>query len=173
MADLTGWEGLDTLEVARLLEEMKPDAEARVMKAGAYFAGQIKVTLSGPRHGRWYIVPSQARGKPAKRRRRPRRYQASAPGEAPAVLFGNLRNSIGFSRPIWDGMTVMMLVGVGLGQPPKGGADPATSYARILEWGGMTAKGVRILPRPYMEPTALRCEERIERILAGDTRAAA
>lgn len=147
------WEGLDTLGEEEFAA-LRPLAEVAVVQAGAYFAGQIKVTLSGTRHGRTYRV---SRRGPA--------HVASAPGEPPAVLFGNLRNAVGFSRPAWDGHVVGSEVGPGLGQPPSGKVDPVKSYARILEWGGV-ARGRRILPRPYMEPTAIRAEPEIARLLA-------
>ena len=150
------WEGIESISSQALLEEVKPQAERRLVQAGAYFAGEIKLTLTGQRSGRIYRVPGT----------RNRTYTASAPGEPPAVLFGNLRNSIGASPPVWDGFTVSLEVGVGLGQPPRGGVDPGNSYARILEFGGVTRTGTRILPRPYLEPTAIRAEPEIERILA-------
>jgi hypothetical protein len=153
--DLGKWEGLEGLD-EQLLAELRPDAEAKVRRAAAHFSGQIKVTLTGQRTGRRYRVQGSRRN-----------YAASAPGEPPAVMLGNLRNSVGFSEPTWDGPAVSCEVGVGLGARPAGGAqDPATTYARRLELGGVDRRGVRILPRPYIEPTWLREEQAIDAILA-------
>jgi len=153
--DLSRWTGLETIEAEALLEELRPKAERAVVAAGIYFSGAIKRTLTGTRSGRAYRVS-----------KRGPLHIASAPGEPPAVLFGNLRNSIGYSPPSWEDWTVTVEVGVGLGQPPKGPAkDPETTYARRLEWGGVDVRGVRILARPYMEPTRLREQARVEQIL--------
>lgn len=148
------WEGLDGMG-DELLREIRGDAEANVLAAVVYFSGEIKVTLSGARSGRSYRVSKTGA-----------LHIASAPGEPPAVLSGNLRNAVGYSTPTWDGWTVSAEVGVGLGQPPAGGLpDPAKTYARRLEWGGVDRRGVRMLPRPYMEPTAIRVQPTLERML--------
>lgn len=154
MMEITGhWENLEQLP-PELLDELKPKAELAVLQAVTYFSNELKLTLTGQRTGRVYRVSK--RGPP---------HIASAPGEPPAVLTGALRNSVGFSRPVWDGLTVEAEVGVGLGTKPKGGKDPFTSYARRLEFGGVDRRGIRILPRPYMEPTSIRVEPMIDQIL--------
>lgn len=149
------WEGLDGFG-DDALAEAKPQAEAAIKAAVVFAASETKLTLSGSRHGRAYRVS-----------KRGELHIASAPGEPPAVLWGNLRNSIGSSEPVWDGLTVSGEFGVGLGQPPAGGVDPEHSYARRMEWGGIDSRGIRILPRPYLEPTAIRIEPMIQRILEG------
>jgi hypothetical protein len=166
------WEGLDGL-AEELLEELRPKAEAAVKAAAVFFEGAIKERLSGQRSGRLYVVS-----------RTGLEHQASAPGEPPGVLFGNLRNSIGHSEPKWEEKwTVASEVVVGLGKKPADGQDPETSYARRLEFGGVhtvarrvavpvpggwiTVKAgttIRILPRPYLEPTRLVVEPIIERM---------
>jgi len=153
--------------------ELRAPAEQVVLQVVIFFSGEIKKTLSGPRHGRAYVVSKTGR-----------LHIASAPGEAPGSLYGNLRNSVGYSQPVWENWTVSAEVGVGLGTTPGGGQqDPAKTYARRLEWGGshtqrkkvnvQTADGwitvaagtvIRILPRPYMEPTAIRVEPQIARM---------
>lgn len=158
-SSLEHWDGIEGMGLA-ILTAMRKEAEIKVTAAGALFAGEIKRTLSGPRHGRVYYIPSQARG----RRKHPTTYTASAPGEAPAVMLGNLRNSIGFTPPVWEGWTVSVSVGPGLGLTSSG--VNVGSYAKILEWGGVTSKGVRILPRPYIEPTAIRVEPQITKLMA-------
>lgn len=150
------WEGADDLG-DEILREMRPFAERKMKMAGLLLESEIKTTLSGPRSGRIYRVPGTDKAM----------YQASAPGEPPASLFGNLRNSIGHSDPEWVGYTVQCEVGPGLGTKPAGGvSDPADTYARRLEYGGDSIHSngavVKILPRPYMEPSAQRATPRIE-----------
>lgn len=157
MIGATGrWEGLDGLSES-LLAELRPEAEHRVKRALVHFANELKITLTGARSGRTYKVSKTGR-----------LHVASAPGEPPAVLFGALRNSVGHSEPEWDGWTIAGEVGIGLGKPPAGDRpDPETSYGPRLEFGGIDSRGIRILPRPYMEPTAVRVEPQIEAILEG------
>ena len=70
-------------------------------------------------------------------------HQASAPGEAPAVDTGNLKNSI-VAEPVGDG-TRNWMVSVG------------AEYAAYLELGT-----VDIEPRPYMRPAAEEANQQIE-----------
>lgn len=155
------WEGLDGLGEEELNRLRAPAAKA-VTKAGRHFANEVKKTLSGQRSGERYPIGVKGRT-----------YQASAPGESPAVKFGKLKQSITQTDPEWDGWNVTVWVGTNL------------PYARRLEWGGVStvprdvkaqvAPGVwrvikagtviKILPRPYFEPTYLRESAAIDRIL--------
>lgn len=147
------WEGLDGMGDKALRAEMKA-AERTVLQVVVYAASEVKKTLSGMRTGRTYRVGKN------------RLHIAAAPGEPPAVLFGNLRNSVGWSKPVWDGATVSAEFGVGLGTKPKGGVqDPGESYGRIQEFGGIAGNGARIPAHPYMEPTAVRISPKIEDML--------
>lgn len=147
------WENEEELGADALLAEVRGPAVVAVRAAAIYFSSEVKRTLTGRRTGRAYVLGSRV-------------HIASAPGEPPAVLYGNLRNSVGYSEPRWEGLVVTSEVGPGLGQAPAAGApDPAKSYARRLELGGVDSRGVRILPRPYMEPTALRVAPVIEAML--------
>lgn len=140
------WEGLEGMGLEEL-EKLRGPSEVAVDRAGLYLESEVKRQLgpdSGPRSGRFYKV---SKGGPL--------HQASAPGESPAVLFGKLRQSITHSAPKWEGWTVSTEVGSNL------------VYARRLEWGGVDARGVRLLPRPYFEPATLRSEPAIEGILEG------
>lgn len=152
------WEGLDGMGQAEL-EKLRAPAALAVDRAGLALENEVKRTLGpegGPRTGRVYSVPaSSARGPKGGRRKNPPKHQASAPGEPPAVLYGQLRQSIHHSPPAWVGWAVSTEVGTNRPQ------------ARRLEWGGVDSRGVRILPRPYFEPSVLRAEERIEAILEG------
>jgi hypothetical protein len=140
------WEGLDGMGEEMLIA-MKPAAEKAMWEGGARFQAELKTQLSGARSGKTYKVSKT--GAP---------HTASAEGESPAVLTGNLRNSMGFSRPKWKALTLEMEVGSGLGVGAGGKINPA--YAMRLEWGGVSSHPwpVYIAPRPYMEPTAQRME---------------
>lgn len=146
------WEGLDDLG-PDALAELRAPAQATLLAVGVFLAGELKRTLSGPRHGAVYRIS-----------RTGRLHVASAPGEPPAVLYGNLRNSIGHSSVTWNDWTASIEVGVGLGQPPAGGVN-VNSYAARLEFGGVDSRGTRILPRPYIEPTMVRTEQQVSAML--------
>lgn len=121
-------------------EEMKAlrkPAERAIIKACIRFEKAVKMALKGPRSGRIYGD-----------------HQASAPGEAPALLTGALRNSITHTMPVWDeDNAVTAEVGTTI------------AYGAILEWGGIAGNGARILPRPYMESTFLLMQDELESIL--------
>lgn len=155
--DAGEWEGLEGMGLAEL-EKLRGPAELAVDRAGLLLENEVKRTLGpegGPRTGRVYVVPASSARGPKGRRKNPPRHTASAPGEPPAILFGQLRQSIHHSAPTWEGWAVSTEVGTN--QP----------QARRLEWGGVDSRGIRILPRPYFEPSVLRSEERIEAVLEG------
>lgn len=136
------WRGLDGLG-EELLAELRPRAEAAVRRAVLTLHGQVVRTLSGKRTGRVYRVTKTGR-----------LHQASAPGEAPAVLFGRLRQSIAFTEPTWpEPNTVTASVGTNV------------AYARRLEFGGLDSRGVKIEPRPYWAPATLAAEPVMDRHL--------
>jgi hypothetical protein len=82
--------------------------------------------IQGPKTGRVYRIKG-----------RKRRHRASAPGEPPANLFGNLQKSVNFEV---RGSKEMIF---------GAGNDSDVKYARILELGGNT-KFATIQPRPYL-----------------------
>lgn len=92
-----------------------------VMRCVLVFEKQIKLELSRPGHGRLY------------KRGKNRWHQASAPGEPPAVDYGDLRRSIGHELVggAWR-------VGTGLAR------------ASALEFGHVYPDGRVLLPRPFM-----------------------
>lgn len=151
------WEGLEGLG-EELLAESRPAAARAVKLAGLHLQNEVKRTLTGARSGRTYKVSKTGA-----------LHVASAPGEPPAVLFGNLKNSIGHSAPTWvHPYAVESKWGPGLGQAPQGDApDPAKTYARRLEYGGVDSRGIEILPRPYLEPTEQRERPAVDRLLSG------
>lgn len=169
-ANGTRWEGLDGL-AEELLAELHGVARNAVHDAADMFANELKSTLTGARTGRAYKVTKRIEGdgrggkKAGRKRKGGRLHIASAPGEAPAVLYGALRNSVGREDVrVVDGTSYEAYVGVGLGVQKD--AEVAENYAARLEFGGVDKRGIRILPRPYMEPTRIRVEPRIEALFA-------
>lgn len=156
----SGWDGLEGFAEEEL-ERMRAPAELAVDRAARHLEAAVKRTLGpagGARSGRWYVVPrSSFKGAPPGVRNKPRsnptRHQASAPGEPPARLYGDLARSITHSSPRWEGWTVSSEVGT------------AMAKARRLEYGGVDKRGIRLLARPYFAPTVLREEAAMEAIL--------
>lgn len=166
------WEGLDGLG-EEALAQLTREGIAVVTEAAMFFEGELKTTLKGQRGGRLYRVVDGRRIEPAfvgplrkgQARAKGPIHQASAPGEAPAVLFGALSGSIGHTpAKVVDGVSIESEVGVGLGVREDG--EVAENYAARLEYGGVDSRGVRILPRPYIEPTRLRVEPIIAEMFA-------
>lgn len=137
--DVGRWIGLDEMGEEELTRLLVPSMLA-VERAAQHFANAVKKTLTGPRHGRIYRV-------------RGRLHQASAPGEPPAVLRGELRQSITVGEVIHEGWDISCEVG------------SALDKALRLEVGGVDSRGVRILPRPYFEPTYIQEEDALIAIL--------
>lgn len=155
------WVNLDELDASDLLEELVTEARITTKEALIMLQNEVKETLTGQRTGRTYRVGARGVGSGT------RTHVASAPGEPPAVLFDNLRGSVGHEGPRRRGMVFEGEAGPGLGQDVKTGEkDPSKTYARRLELGGVDSRGIRILPRPYMEPSAKRAKPKIERLFA-------
>ena len=169
------WRGLEGMG-EEMLREMKPKADRLMWKAGTQFQAALKRKLTGTRSGRQYHKWSGIPGKDGPL------YTASAPGEAPASPTGNLRNSMGFTKPKWAGWTISMEVGSGLGLDKKAN-DISKSYARRMEYGGshttpktvpvkftdgwrMVKAGtvITIRARPYMAPVSLEMEPVLQKL---------
>ena len=133
------WVGLDTIG-AEEFAALRPPAEKAVLKAALHLERAIKKKLTGARTGRIY-------------RSRGRTHQASAPGEPPALVTGQLRNSITHTMPVWHGDNVSAEVGTSLDKAAR------------LEFGGVDSRGVRILPRPYIGATMLEEQDTMETIM--------
>lgn len=146
--DIGEWQGLEAIDDATLFLEIKRDGERAMKQALLEFEKIVKETLTGARSGRTYKISKTGR-----------LHVASAPGEAPAQMFGKLRQSIGHEGPEWVGFTVIGQVGSGLG-----GGSPERAYARRLEFGGMDSRGVMIEARPYMGPARDKAEPIIDAI---------
>jgi len=155
------WTGLDGLG-DDALRELRPRAEAAVFRAGLLFQRELKKTLTGPRHGRTYLIGKNFDIS----------HLASAPGEPPAVLYGRLRQSIDFVGPTWEGWTVTMDVGTNIVYAARmefGGVHTVRKTVSIKgPTGWFTVKAgtiIRTLPRPWMEPTVIRVRAEIEQML--------
>lgn len=157
--DATKWTNLDEIDSKTLLNEIRLEAKLTTKEALLLLEREVKKTLTGTRTGRTYRVGARGMGSGT------RTHIASAPGEPPAVLFDNLRGSVGHEGPFRRPWGFEGSVGPGLGQDVSNEErDAANSYARRLDLGGVDSRGVRILPRPYMEPSAKRARPRIERL---------
>lgn len=121
-----------------VLEALNGRIERNVERACIHLQNQTKKTLTGQRSGRIYRVAGTKQ-----------RYQASAPGEPPAVRTGMLRNSIKYT-----------VHGVSLSV--KGVVGTGVRYAEWLEFG--TSK---MAPRPFLGPTFERERLTVKRILEG------
>lgn len=130
------------------------NVEEAAQQIGILLVQAIQDELSGPRHGRWYPVPGNPHyHKMASKEDRAANYwvkfagtrnrneiegaayQASAPGEAPAVRTGRLRQSfhMDISKTVYDTYRVTIASNV--------------YYADDMEYGS-----ARVDPRPFVEP---------------------
>jgi hypothetical protein len=124
-------------------------AKIAVNSAVEHLRNAVIDKLSGQRSGKIYRVPKQKRF-----------YQASAPGEPPAVMRGKLIQNIGFTRAVAEQGEVRGSVGVDLKVIP---------YAQRLEFGGFSTNkhggSVYVAPRPYLRPTFVEQEANVDNIL--------
>lgn len=105
-------------KIPELTAELRQRAAELVTKTAFGIQGRIRISMSGPKRGRIY-------------KRGSRTHQASAPGEAPAIDYGALVNSISV---VSEG-DLLKIVGTNI------------EYAAVLEFGG-----AHIAPRPYFGP---------------------
>lgn len=115
----------------------------QAIRLGAYRSGKQlvehgkrEILKKGNRTGRIYEIPHGSGF---------RKHRASAKGEYPASIKGNLWRSLGFETKGSESL----IFGAG-----KSG-NPASKYARILELGGLAGKNrkSKIEPRKYLEQT--------------------
>ena len=133
-----------TSNLSNVNQMLSATALLRMNQVVHHLVDKTKETLTGQRHGRRYIIPGlktimarQAKSgrKLSLAQRNKRKYTASAPGEAPAVLFGHLRNSIKY-KVVGRGLKLTGIVGSKLEKAPW------------LEFG--TSK---MAARPFLRPT--------------------
>ncbi len=119
-----------------IIKQMDTIAEKRMFAATQRVRTEVLKTLSGERSGREYTVPGTAV-----------KYTASAPGEPPAVMTSQLRESV--TDIVFEkNKTVYGQVGTPL---EKG---------LFLEYGT-----IQIKPRPWLEPSFKASADDVKRIL--------
>ncbi len=123
---------------AGVKSEFVSEVKKRLLKAALMVERKAKELMAEAKHGRWYLKPNTSA-----------MYQASAPGEAPAVRTGVLQSSVSHTQPKMgiDGIIHCYV-----------GSD--IDYALYLELGvkrqdiGIEAEGGdwRVAPRPWLRP---------------------
>jgi hypothetical protein len=135
------------MDPEKLAAQIRSSADKRVAMAAMHLRGELIETVSGQRSGEEYKVPGTAST----------RYTASAPGEAPAVLFGQLRNAmtVKFEQ---DNKQIQAYIGV-RGVP----------YARRLELGFVgkdsLGRAYSMEPRPFFYITYEQQRNTIKKIM--------
>jgi hypothetical protein len=114
----------DTAGKAAFYAKMDMELLARMETACAYAEGRVKDALNQPGSGIVYNISGKI-------------HQASAPGETPVPLTGNLKGSIDH------------FVGM-IGRDVWGVISTAVEYAPALEFGTR-----RMAPRPFMRKTII------------------
>lgn len=132
-----------------VMGELNATYSTRLQRAALFLEAEIKRKLTRGGHtGKEYPVPGTQN----------RTHVASAEGEAPAVLFGRLVNSISHEMKV-DPDELMAVVGSNL------------DYAARLEFGFMEKDSLGRQyhqgPRPYFRSTYEEQRERIKRIIEG------
>lgn len=126
------------------LAELPERASASIVRTSNFVAQSTALRAknkirTGTRSGRIYQFDSGP-------------HQASAPGEPPASLSGQLADSIRFTR-----MTDNLM------SEATAGSDLA--YARVLELGGINDDGQWVAARPFLFPSFLEAMEQAETTL--------
>ena len=119
-------------DTPELFQKLEKGLSRAVRKAGAYIEGQLKTSMAEPKSGRMYG-----------------QHQASAPGESPAVMTGNLTGSIATIFP----STLEAKIGTNV------------EYATYLETGTS-----RMAQRPLWERTAQESMPTLESIFEHETK---
>lgn len=120
----------------KCLTAIGQELEKRMVAAVNLVKVNVLNTLQGDRTGRRYKVPGT----------KDTYYTASAPGEPPASVTGDLRRSID-TDVIIEGPSIIGEVGTD------------TEYGPMLEYGT-----IHILPRPWLRPAFELSQEAIEEI---------
>jgi len=134
--------------VGAVMREFDKQMVARTLEAAMEVKAAWLKMLRGKRSGRRYRVPPSTARLKGKRRRKVRWYTASAPGEPPARLHGDLARSIS-AATLRVGGEIQGLVG---------------SPMKKSVW---LEKGTRKMkPRPSLGPAMRRSRKKVQRILS-------
>jgi len=142
--------------------ETREMAKVALQSAAFHLHNAILEKLSGQRTGKRYLVPGTSVT-----------YQASAPGEPPATMLGNLRKSISsgnlYTEQLSSGPGAIEVqestdeLSVAIGPDIR-----RVPYAARLEFGGRNADGSRFAERPYLRNTFLEQEQTIENMIRAE-----
>lgn len=121
---------VDTSKLDRLTQNLEKNVDNVLRKLAEATEAKAEGYMEGGKSGRVYTVYVDGVK---------RSHQASAPGEAPAILTGALKKSIQTKKE--DRLTWAVIAN--------------TPYARRLEYGGRDRRGVYIAARPYLRPAVI------------------
>ncbi len=160
------------MEPEKVKAQLEHQVRQNVMKAGLHFRNELVKTVNNEGTGREYPVPGTGRieqveiinkrGRKQKVRKRVNAtmHRASAPGEPPAVLFGQLKTHMAVEF-VEEGSRFIARVG------PRG-----VPYAKRLEFGfnakDSLGRRYNMAPRPYFMKTYMEQKETLLRILRGE-----
>ena len=128
------------LNLTKLANEMDKASKDKMKEAVNELRNTVLTTLSGPRSGRTYRVPGTKKT-----------YTASAPGQPPAQVTGDLRKSVKGSVE-------------GSGMAVHGKVKASAKHALPLEFGHRQG-GKHVAARPFMKPSFDKSLDAIRRIL--------
>ena len=136
----------------QVVKDVQAQAIAREYAASNELRNAAMYVLRGQRDGRRYKIPHTGKGK----RGQGRYYQASKPGQPPAVRTGNLRASWQIRPTIGqDGNSVRVKPGVYSPVPYNKYLDPTFGDGRTP---------TKVQPRPYVDRIKQRAMPKITRI---------
>jgi HK97 gp10 family phage protein len=119
-----GIEARFTSQMSKVIDDMEKAQKERLTKACLAVQKVAFEKLASPGKGRWYRVPGTKR-----------RYQASEPGDPPAIRTGVLRKTLHYAIAETDGEM-------------EGMVGSSQKYAPMLEFGTSTMS-----PRPWLRPS--------------------
>lgn len=146
-----------------LMSDINTEFKARGFRVANELRNAELIVLRGQRSGRIYNVPGTGRVRYNKRKHTAkityRKYQASAPGEPPAVRTGTYRNS--FSRRSYAEGSPDNMVKVHAIIESRTTATNGANLGNMLEEG---TPGGKIKPRPHRERIMEKATPAIKRI---------
>lgn len=140
------------------LDALDDEVKGIITRARNRYVRIVQDMHRAPKTGRIYNIGKTPTKGDAAAKRTFRSHQASAPGEAPAVMYGRLRQSIvsdiqRLFPSVWEAV-------VGTSIKPEAGQD--RSYPQILEEGS-----TNIEPRPMWRPALEQLRSEADEIVKG------